>query len=39
MNVSQMKPMPANKFVSTLLALMYVSIILDLGLMGASVKV
>ena len=34
-----MQPMPANKSVSTLLALMYVSAILDLGLMGASAKV
>ena len=39
MNVSQMQPMPANKSVSTLLVLMYVSAILDLGLMGASAKV
>jgi hypothetical protein len=39
MNVPQMKPIPANKSVSTLPALMYVSAILDLGLMGASVKV
>ena len=39
MNVPQMKAIRANKSVSTLLALMYVSVILDLGLMGASVKV